>query len=71
MIVCSNMKNQEKMTRKFKFSSYSEREYSVFKEYPPMKKQHNFRTEEHFVVPWELNHDEEKFSAKAKAKAWE
>lgn len=57
------------MMRKLKFSSYSEKEYRVFNEYPPMRKQHNFNTEEHFVVPWELNHDEEKFSAKAKA--WE
>ncbi len=57
------------MMRKFRFSSQYEKEYRVYKEYPPMKKQHNFHTEEHFVVPWELNHDEEKFSAKAKA--WE
>ncbi|WP_297093561.1 hypothetical protein [uncultured Draconibacterium sp.] len=57
------------MMRKFKFSSYSEKEYRVFKEYPPMKRQHNFHTEEHFVVPWELSHEDEKFSAKARA--WE
>ena len=57
------------MMRKFQFSSYSERQYREFKEYPPTKRQHDFRTEEHFVVPWELDHEEEKYSVKARA--WE
>ncbi|QIA08591.1 hypothetical protein [Draconibacterium halophilum] len=57
------------MIRDFKFSSYSKEEYRVYKNYPVMKKKNNFHTEEHFVVPWELDHDMEKYSGKAKS--WE
>ena len=57
------------MMSKFKFGFYSEKEYCVFKEYRPIKKQHLFHSEEHFVVPWQLHHDEEKYTTKAKA--WE
>ena len=57
------------MMSKFKFGFYSEKEYCVFKEYRPIKKQHHFHSEEHFVVPWQLHHDEEKYTTKTKA--WE
>lgn len=57
------------MKRKIQFRSHFESEYHEFKEYPPMRRDHNFHTEEHFVVPWELEHSEEKCIAKAKA--WE
>ncbi|WP_320112260.1 hypothetical protein [Draconibacterium orientale] len=58
------------MKRTGKFESYSENEYPVFMDFRTLKKkERNLHCEEHFVVPWELNHNEEKFSAKAKA--WE
>ncbi len=34
------------MMSKFKFGFYSEKEYCVFKEYRPIKKQHHFHSEE-------------------------
>lgn len=57
------------MNRKFKFGSSSEKEYPVYMGYPPMKKEHNFHPEEHYVVPWELTNETEKY--KEKVKAWE
>ncbi|WP_321995487.1 hypothetical protein [Draconibacterium orientale] len=58
------------MKRTDKFEPYSENEHPVFMDFQTFKKkERNLHSEEHFVVPWELNHNEEKFSAKAKA--WE
>lgn len=58
------------MNHKIKFNSYYyEKEYRAYVGYVPKMKEHNMHTNEHFVVPWELDHDEEKYSAKAKA--WE
>lgn len=50
------------MIKRVKFSSYSEKGYYEVKQYPPLKKKHNFHTEEHFVVPWELNHDKKEYA---------
>ncbi|MDX8339232.1 hypothetical protein SLH46_08580 [Draconibacterium sp. IB214405] len=57
------------MKRKFQFGSYSEKQYPVYKEYSPIKKEHDFHPEEHYVVPWELTDDSEKYIDKVKA--WE
>lgn len=64
-----NWKNWGKMKRKFEFNYSFEREYPLYKDYPPMKREHNFHTEERFVVPWELDHNVEEYTAKTKS--WE
>lgn len=52
------------MIQRFKFSSYKEERYQVVKQYPSLKKERDFHTEEHFVVPWELNYDKKEYSDK-------
>ncbi|WP_319267621.1 hypothetical protein [uncultured Draconibacterium sp.] len=54
------------MKRTTKFESYSEKEYPVYMDFQNVKKkERDFRSEEHFVVPWELSHDEKKYTAKS------
>lgn len=52
------------MKREFEFNYYLESEYPDNNGYFTKKKERIFHCEEHFVVPWELAHDESKDSAK-------
>ncbi|WP_297090306.1 hypothetical protein [uncultured Draconibacterium sp.] len=55
------------MKRKFELDTFQEKEFPLYGGYNPDRKRRDFHTEDHFIVPWELKHEQ----TKKVAKVWE